>query len=108
MRESGVQVYAMGIFDPDDIPRKTPEERNGPRLLDDLAEETGGRHYPVNNLDDLPAVCEKIGAELRYQYMLGYTPSNADEEGGYRKVKVVVPSPLRAYYRTGYSAGANR
>jgi VWFA-related protein len=103
MREADVQVYAMGIFDPDDVPRKTPEEKNGPKLLDQLAEETGGRHYPVKDLDDLPAVCEKIGAELRYQYMIGYSPSNEDGDGGYRHVKVQVPDPLRAYYRTGYS-----
>jgi VWFA-related protein len=108
MREADVQVYAMGIFDPDDSPHKTIEERNGPKLLDELAEETGGRHYPVNNLDDLPAVCEKIGAELRYQYMLGYTPTNEDEDAGFRKVKVLVPAPMRAHYRSGYSAGTSR
>jgi Ca-activated chloride channel homolog len=108
MREADVQVYAMGIFDPDDIPRKTPEERNGPKLLDELAEQTGGRHYPVKDLDELPAVCAQIGAELRYQYLLGYAPSNPDDESGYRHVKVVVPAPLRAHHRTGYSSGVSR
>ncbi len=108
MREADVQVYAMGIFDPDDVPKKTPEERNGPKLLGQLAEETGGRHFPVNNLDELPDVCARIGAELRYQYMLGYTPSKGDEVSGYRHVKVEVASPLHAYYRTGYSPGVSR
>ncbi len=107
MREADVQVYAMGIFDPEDL-GKTPEEKNGPKLLDQLAKETGGRHYPVRDLDELPAVCEKIGAELRYQYMLGYSPTNNDDESGYRHVKVEVPAPLRAYYRTGYSSGSSR
>jgi|SRR5579872_463442 len=108
MREADVQVYAMGIFDPDDVPKKTPEERNGPKLLDQLAEETGGRHFPVNDLDQLPDVCARIGAELRYQYMLGYTPSNEDEASGYRHVKVQVAAPLHANYRTGYSPGVSR
>jgi VWFA-related protein len=108
MREADVQVYAMGIFDPEDVPRKTPEERNGPKLLDQLAEETGGRHYPVKDLDELPAVCEKIGAELRYQYMLGYAPTNGDEESGYRHIKVEVAQPMRAYYRTGYTLSNSR
>ena len=98
----------MGIFDSDDAPKKTPEERNGPKLLNELADETGGRHYPVRDLNDLPAVCEKIGAELRHQYMLGYTPSNMDDDAALRKVKVVVPAPLRANYRTGYSTGVSR
>ncbi|MGD1098605.1 MAG: VWA domain-containing protein, partial [Bryobacteraceae bacterium] len=53
MREADVQVYAMGIFDLDGR-KATLEERNGPQLLANLAEETGGRHFPVDNLEDLP------------------------------------------------------
>jgi Ca-activated chloride channel family protein len=102
MREADVQVYAMGIFDPEDVPRRTPEERNGPKLLAELAEETGGRHFPVRNLDDLPSVCEKIGTELRNQYMLGYAPAASEDDSSYRHVKVVVDPPLRAHHRPGY------
>src|ERR1700746_3168080 len=47
--ESDVQMYAMGIFDSDDLAKHTAEEKNGPRLLDDLAAQTGGRVYPVDN-----------------------------------------------------------
>ena len=43
----------------------------------DLAEETGGRHFPVGNLNELPDIAAKIGIELRNQYVLGYAPSNA-------------------------------
>ena len=110
MREADVQVYAMGIFDSDDTPKRTPEERNGPRLLDELARETGGRHFPVRNLNDLPAVCERIGNELRNQYLIGYSPANATEDGSYRHVKVTVAAhdsaeKLRAHHRQGYYAG---
>ncbi len=110
MREADVQVYAMGIFDADDAPKRTPEERNGPRMLDELAKETGGRHFPVRNLNDLPAVCERIGNELRNQYVLGYAPSNATEDGSYRHVRVTVAAPeqsqsLRTHHRQGYYAG---
>jgi Ca-activated chloride channel homolog len=109
MREGDVQVYAMGIFDPDDSPKRTPEERNGPKLLDELAEQTGGRHYPVKNLDELPAVCERIGNDLRNEYLIGYAPSNDAQDGTYRKVKVTVAAPegsprLRAHNRQGYYA----
>src|SRR6266851_2016296 len=72
MREADVQVYAMGIFEPEDTRKRTPEEEDGPRLLSELADETGGRHYPVHRLQDLPAVCERIANELRNQYLLGY------------------------------------
>lgn len=112
MREADVQVYALGIFDPDGRPKKTPEERNGPRLLADIAEQTGGRHFPVRNLDDLPALCERIGMELRNQYVLGYYSSSAVEDGRYRHVKVTVTAPadmppLRAHSRQGYYAGVH-
>jgi Ca-activated chloride channel homolog len=111
MREADVQVYAMGIFDPDDAPKRTPEERNGPKLLDELALQTGGRHYPVKNLDDLPAVCERIGNDLRNQFVIGYAPTNGEQDGSYRKVRVTVAPPqdlppLRAHYRQGYYAPA--
>ena len=112
MREADVQVYALGIFDPEDRPKRTPEERNGPRLLADLADETGGRHFSVDDLDDLPGLCERIGMELRNQYVLGYYSANPVEDGKFRHVKVtVVPPdnmpPLRAHNRQGYYAGVH-
>ena len=55
------------------------EELAGPGLLTELAESTGGRHFPVENLNELPDVAAKIGIELRNQYVLGYTPTNHDE-----------------------------
>ena len=109
VHEADVQIYAMGIFDPEDSPRRTIEERNGPYLLDDLAMETGGRHVPVGKLDDLPGACARIGAELHNQYLLGYSPANATRDGKYRKILVtpVVPAdmpPLKAHFRPGYIA----
>jgi Ca-activated chloride channel homolog len=60
LMESDTQVYALGVFDRDYSRKHTPEERNGPRLLDQVAVETGGRDYPVLSLDDLPG----IGVEI--------------------------------------------
>ena len=105
--ESDVQVYAMGIYDSDYLQKRAAEERNGPRLLGDLAEQTGGREYAVDNLDDLPAIGARIGAELRTQYLLGYSPANKTRDGKYRRVRVrVTPPPelprLHIDYRQGY------
>lgn len=111
MREADVQVYAMGIFDPDDQPKRTPEEKNGPKLLAELADETGGRDFPIQNLDELPPVCERIGNELRNQYVIGYAPAD-NEDNGFRHVKVIVEGsgmpPLRVHHRQGYSPDAGR
>jgi Ca-activated chloride channel family protein len=102
--ESDVQVYAMGLFDETD--RKTSiEERRGPELLESLASLSGGRLYPVTNLDDLPAISSRISDEVRTEYLLGYSPLNVTRDGKYHHVKVTVNSPdLRAYYRSGYYA----
>ena len=109
MREADVQVYAMGIFDAGASRRRAPEEVNGPRLLAGLAEETGGRNFPVGDLNDLPGICARIGNELRDEYVLGYTSTNPARDGVYRHVTVELAPPpdmppLKAYYRQGYYA----
>jgi Ca-activated chloride channel family protein len=109
--ESDVQVYAMGMFDPELTAKHPEEERNGPRLLDELTELTGGRHYPVAALDDLPEISARIGRELRSQYLLGYYSTNPEKDGKYRQVVVKLATPnareFRTYYRRGYYAPAD-
>ncbi len=112
MFEADVEVYAMGIFDDPGSHPRTREERNGPRLLDELATQTGGRHFPVRNLNDLPDICAQIADELRNQYVLGYAPSNAGRDGKYRRVRVGLEPPagmppLRIRSRAGYYGPAN-
>jgi Ca-activated chloride channel family protein len=111
VREGDVQIYAVGIFEPLGARGRTPEEMSGPGLLSELAEQTGGRHFAVENLADLPDIAAKIGLELRNQYVLGYSPKNAAKDGKYRKVEVKLVKikdlpPLRARYRPGYVAPA--
>jgi len=111
VREADVQIYAVGIFDRNESPKRPPEERNGPALLAGLAGETGGRHFSADALDDLPGICARIGAELREQYLLGYSPTNAAMDGKYRRVIVVVRAPgvsaATVRHRAGYYAPAN-
>jgi Ca-activated chloride channel homolog len=109
VREADVQIYAVGIFEPIGGRGRTPEEMAGPGLLNEIAEQTGGRHFPVENLNELPDVAAKIGIELRNQYVLGYSPKNQERDGKYRRVNVrlVQPRglpPLRAIFRLGYYA----
>jgi len=109
VREGDVQIYSIGIFEPVSSRGRTPEEMSGPGLLSDLAEQTGGRNFSVENLADLPDVAAKIGLELRNQYVLGYNPKNSTHDGKYRKVEVKLVKvkdlpPLRARYRPGYVA----
>jgi Ca-activated chloride channel homolog len=109
VREGDVLVYAIGIFEPYGSRSRSPEELAGPGLLSDLAEQSGGRDFPVEDLAELPDVAAKIGIELRNRYVLGYSPTDQQHDGRYHHVRVqVVPPrglpPLRAYWRTGYYA----
>jgi len=111
VREADVQVYAMGIFEPSLFPALTKEEISGPRLLSELAEQTGGRAFSASDPSDLPNVAVRIGIELRNQYVLAYTPKNQKKDGKYRKVVVKVDKPagisdLKVHWRLGYYAVA--
>ena len=108
-READTQLYAIGIFDPFQYRSRTPEELNGPSLLSEVTELTGGRVFDVQNVNELPDIATKIGAELRNQYILGYRPSNKSHDARWRKVKVKLRAPkglppLSVYAKTGYYA----
>ena len=106
VRESDVEMYSIGIFDPY---AATPEERTGPQLLNDLSEETGGRLFRVDDLAEMGDIAEKISNELRNQYVIGYRPKDLTRDGKWRKVKVKLNPPqglppLTVHARTGYYA----
>lgn len=106
VREADTQIYAIGLYDPVGS-RATTEEVNGPALLNQISDESGGRTFAVTNLNDLPDIAIKIGMELRNQYVLGYRPSNHVRDGKWRKIKVKLRPPkglppLNVYAKSGY------
>ena len=105
-RESDVEIYAIGIGA---RMRAAYDMWDGPALLSDLTEEAGGRWYEIGNARELPAAAERIGRELRHEYVLGYVPSNRQRDGRYRHIQVKVPRApgqprLSAYWKHGYYA----
>jgi len=111
VKEADVQIYAIGIYESMGARGRTPEEASGQGLLTEIAEQTGGRQYPVDNLNELPDIAAKIGVELRNQYILGYSPQNQDRDGKYRRVVVKLVQPrgmptLRPFWKQGYYAPA--
>jgi Ca-activated chloride channel homolog len=106
VRESDVQIYSIGIFD---TYAATTEEQLGPVLLTDICEMTGGRLFKVNDIGDLGDIAARISAELRNEYVIGYTPSEVKHDGNWRKLKVrLLPPPglpqLTVHFRQGYYA----
>jgi VWFA-related protein len=111
VKESDVLVYAIGVFEPYGSRGRSPEESAGPGMLNDLAEQTGGRHYPADAYE-LPDIAAKIGLELRNRYVLGYSPTKAMRDGRYHRVEVKLIPPkglpkMTAHWRTGYYAPAD-
>ncbi len=111
LKEADCQLYAIGIYDDIGVRSRTSEELNGPSLLAEMTEMTGGRTFPVGNIGELPDIAAKIGMELRNQYVVGYKPSNATHNGTWRKIKVKLRPPrglppLNVYAKTGYYAPA--
>jgi VWFA-related protein len=71
-----------------------------------LTEQTGGRVINVGNkFDKLREAFDQIAAELRSQYNIGYTPTNAKLDGGYRKLEIKNKQNYKIQARAGYYAG---
>lgn len=109
VRQADVQIYAMGVFDPLASLGLAPEVVSGPRLLSEIATQTGGRAFAASLVSDLPSVAARIAVELRNEYVLGYYPKNSAHDGKYRKVEVKASQPagvstLKIHWRQGYYA----
>jgi len=93
--------------------KKDPDRKfmktDGDKILDELANETGGRAFFPYHVDDLDQSFQDIGDELRNQYSIAYLPTNSLLNGKYHRIYIEVPEhkgyQVRA--RRGYFARAN-
>jgi Ca-activated chloride channel family protein len=79
--------------------------RTRPAVFAELATLTGGRSYHVQDARALPETMRAIAAELRQQYLLGYTPSKPLAPGSneWRSISVSVERRgVRVRARDGY------
>lgn len=107
LREADVQVYSIGIVEPFGTLGMSAEDLRGLALLDEIARETGGRLFEVNDLNDLRDIAAKIGEAMRTQYVLGYSPAQETTDGKYHHLQVKIQRTnnlprLRVSFRTGY------
>ncbi|MBV8553250.1 MAG: VWA domain-containing protein [Acidobacteriaceae bacterium] len=94
IREADVRVFSISILD------RSP-------CLERISEESGGRAYRVRKLDELPYIAQTLSEEIHSHYVLGYSPSQGQNDGKYHRVtvKLVLPpgSPrVRVAWRHGY------
>jgi Ca-activated chloride channel homolog len=99
-RESDVQIYVIG---------QQGRLGYGIAEIKNLVSITGGRPFFPNNFNELEYYIDIIHAELRSQYLLGYTPSNLEHDGKWRRINVRLEPPqglprLSIHAREGYYA----
>ena len=76
--------------------------------LKKISDETGGHVFTVSNKHPLNEVFKEIQEELRNQYSIGYTPTNATRDGGFRHIEIKTDnSDYHAQARAGYYATKN-
>ncbi len=72
-----------------------------------LAKESGGKVFPVSDINEARAAFKQIAEAIGTSYTLGYYPSNNKSDGSYRKIRVEirgVPNVDLIRYREGYVA----
>jgi len=80
------------------------DNAEGNETLEKLVKETGGRVFSPYK-EELFETFQKINQELRSQYSIGYTSSNSDNEGRYRKIEIKLrEGGFKLNYRKGYYA----
>jgi Ca-activated chloride channel family protein len=101
LRASDITLYAIG-FVAHLSQREQFEQRHKLRTL---AELTGGLAFFPTVIKDLDPTYEKIAAEIRSQFTLGYLSTNTRLDGSWRKVEIKVKRPgAKVRSRQGYFA----
>jgi Ca-activated chloride channel homolog len=81
------------------------DQDRGDKTLKRFSEETGGRPFFPEKIQDLAVSFQEIGEELRSQYRLAYIPSNNKADGTFRKIRIDVANKnYKVKARTGYYA----
>ena len=100
LQASEVTVYAVGLLENTGRMRQELSMR-----LQQITGATGGQAFFPGALKDLESSYEKVLAEIKSQYHLGYTSTNAAQDGRWRKVEIKVKRPeTRLRSRKGYFA----
>jgi len=105
---TSTQWIQLSQTNPDKMANRKTHLTEGDQILQDIADETGGRAFFPYHVDDLDQSFQDIGDELRNQYSIAYIPTHAQYDGKYHKIRIEIPEhkgyQVRA--RRGYFAKA--
>lgn len=104
VKASDVTIYAVGVWDSRSRMGRSEQEM----VLRQIAETTGGQVFLPQSVKELDTVYERIAAEIRAQYTIGYVSTNITTDGKWRKVDTRLKrrdgSGWRIRSRKGYYA----
>jgi Ca-activated chloride channel family protein len=101
-KRSETAIYTIGL-QTKDAPQ-TKGFREAEFVLRQFAQETGGRSFFPNRVEDLKDVYGQISDELSSQYSIGYASTNTRRDGSWRRIQVqiarpaAIPRTKRGYY----------
>jgi len=102
-QRAGAMVYSIII-----VPVEADAGRStgGEHALIQMAADTGGKYYYVEDPKDLEPAFAHVSDDLRTQYLLGYYAPQQTEAGAFHRIGVRLRDPgLRAKYRLRYRTG---
>jgi Ca-activated chloride channel family protein len=104
-RSVNVPIYTIGFSSL--VKKLLPKgSREGThRLLQRFSAETGGVMFTVHDPDELKEAILSVQQDLRFQYLIGYSPTRQRWDGDFRRIKLeTVRDGLLVRTRTGYYA----
>ena len=105
-KRSETAIYSIGLQSDDS--RSRVGFREADFVLRQLAQETGGRAFFPNEVDELPKIYQEISDELSSQYSVGYISGNPLRNGQWRRIVVRVDrESIEARAKQGYYASKN-
>ena len=97
--------YPGGGYPGGGYPCQQDNRPDGKKILQRIAQETGGRYFEAKKKDSVDDIYAQIAEELRTQFMLGYTPPK-DQPAGYHSIHLVTKKKdLSVQTRAGYYSG---
>lgn len=106
--EKTMNFCQLGDFERLDISKKLYELADGE--MKELANTSGGKVFPVGDLNEARNAFKSVASEIGTKYSLGYYSSNEKRDGTFRKISVQLvglPAGSQIRAREGYTAPAN-
>jgi len=86
-RKTDVLIYTISLRGQEEDLRKQ-KYADAKFELEKLSGETGGSAFAPGQIEDLAGVYDRIAAELKSQYNIGYVSTNAKTDGSWRRLQL--------------------